>query len=148
MPTVIRKTTAADNNLPSIVGSASVTVQRHADGALAGHTSVTGPARALRHLSGRWRAPTVEETAQLAGPTGEPAEPEEEGNGHDFTEAEIAWGQDLTGGTVAGLESALLALNGAKHTPRSVEVLLHCEHTGKDRSTAVEAIEEWGDLLA
>lgn len=127
--TLIRKTRAADRNLPTFVGPHRLTVTIHREGPLAGSTTVEGDARALRTFDNTW----TEHIAAVEAPEPEP-------------EVDLdAWAADLVSGTVSALEEALDTLDPEEHTTAHVEALVAAESAGKDRSSAIEAINAWGD---
>lgn len=131
MPVIIRKSCPADRNIPTVSGGHRLVVTVHADGDLAGFTTVEGDARALRvfKTGGGWR---------------------DLSEGEKPVDAEVdidAWAAGLVSGTVGKLEDALRALNPADLTVAHVEALVAAESAGKDRSSAMSVINQFGDAV-
>jgi hypothetical protein len=141
MPTLMRKTTPADRNLPALIGGHRLAVTIHRDGALSGWTTVEGDGRALRllRMERGWR--------DYSGPVEVASEPEE-APAVEEPEDLSEWAAALVGGTVAALESALDSMAPEDYTVAHAEALVAAESAGKDRSTALSAIADWKDRIS
>lgn len=126
--TIIRRTHPGDVNLPSHIGSAPVDVVIHRTGPLAGYTTITGPAHALRNPPGApgWRVMDNEPRAGIAPDTIE------------------VWAAEIVAGTVNEVRDALTALDPTDYTPGHADALRAAEEArGKPRTGVVAAITGW-----
>lgn len=131
MPTLIRKTTPACRNLPRHIGSHPVEVVRHTSGPLAGHTTLSGHALALRVPPGSgWRP--LEEA------------PEKQGRVEEGGDV-IAWAKEIVAGTVSEVRGALTDRNPADYTQAHVAALLEAEEARGPRVGAMTAIQGWAE---